>query len=73
MVKQMTNSHKVLRRKAVREKTGYSDMHIYRLERAGKFPRRVQLGPNSVGWIESEVDEWIEERMRQRGGEALVA
>jgi prophage regulatory protein len=41
-------------------------MHIYRLEREGKFPKRIQLGPNAVGWIEHEVDAWIESKMAQR-------
>ena len=43
----------------------YSLMHIGRLERAGKFPRRLRLGPGRtgrVGWRLSEVEQWIEER-----------
>jgi len=32
------------------------------MENEGKFPKRRQLGANSVGWIESEVQEWIAER-----------
>ena len=44
----------------------YSPQHIYRLERAGKFPKRVRLGPNRVGWIESEVHEWLKKRIDDR-------
>jgi prophage regulatory protein len=44
----------------------YSPQHIARLEKAGKFPLRVQLGPNRVGWVESEVLDWIAERMNRR-------
>lgn len=44
----------------------YSPQHIARLEKAGKFPLRVQLGPNRVGWVESEVLDWIAERMKRR-------
>ena len=44
----------------------YSDMHIWRLERAGKFPRRLRLGPNKVGWSLREIEEWIEERKEER-------
>jgi hypothetical protein len=29
------------------------------LERAGQFPRRVQVGPNRVAWLASEIEEWI--------------
>jgi prophage regulatory protein len=46
----------------VLKKTGLSRMTIYRLENRGEFPKRKQLSPNSVGWLESEVDEWIATR-----------
>ena len=44
----------------------YSPQHIARLEKAGKFPKRVQLGSNRVGWVESEVLDWLEERLLAR-------
>ena len=43
-----------------------SDATIWRLERDNKFPKRLQIGPNSVAWIEAEVDEWIENKAAQR-------
>jgi prophage regulatory protein len=46
----------------VLKKTGLSRMTIYRLENRGEFPQRKQLSPNSVGWLESEVDEWLATR-----------
>jgi prophage regulatory protein len=30
----------------------YTPQHILRLEKEGKFPRRVQVGPNRVAWLE---------------------
>jgi prophage regulatory protein len=57
---------RILRQRQVCEKVGYSTMHIYRLEKAGKFPRRVRLGPNSVGFVAEEVDAWIEARIAER-------
>jgi prophage regulatory protein len=33
---------------------------IWRLEKAAKFPRRFSIGANSVGWLESEIDLWIQ-------------
>jgi prophage regulatory protein len=33
-----------------------SRSQLWRLERAGKFPRRVQLGENSIRWDEAEID-----------------
>jgi len=38
--------------------TGLSRMTIYRLELAGKFPKRRQLSKNSVAWVESEIEQW---------------
>lgn len=49
-----------------RELVPYSDMQIWRLEKADKFPRRIKLGPNRVGWILSEVHEWIETKKAER-------
>jgi prophage regulatory protein len=44
----------------------YSPAHIARLEAAGEFPKRIQLGPNRVGWLLSEVEAWIDERLARR-------
>ena len=45
----------------------FSDMHIWRLEKAGKFPKRIKLGEQRVGWDLDEVITWIEERKARRG------
>ena len=37
-------------------------MTIYRLERAGNFPRRRRLGVNSVAWLEGDVSQWVDSR-----------
>ncbi|GAB5450248.1 MAG: AlpA family transcriptional regulator [Halioglobus sp.] len=57
---------KILSKKEVRGLVLYSPAHIDRLEKAGLFPTRVQLGPNRVGWIESEVLQWLHDRIDQR-------
>ena len=44
----------------------YSDMHVSRLEKAGKFPRRVKLGPGRVAWRLSEIMTWIGEKEADR-------
>jgi prophage regulatory protein len=36
------------------------------LERRGRFPKRVKLGARRYGYVESEIDRWIEERAAQR-------
>ena len=44
----------------------YTPQHIGRLEAAGKFPKRVRLGPNRVAWLLFEVDAWLNERIAFR-------
>jgi prophage regulatory protein len=48
----------------------YSKVHLWRLEREGKFPKRVPLSESRHGWAESEIDDWIAERMASRRVEA---
>jgi prophage regulatory protein len=48
----------------------YSKVHIWRLEREGKFPKRVPLGESRHGWVDTEIDEWITKRMASRNREA---
>ena len=50
---------RILRYPEVTLRTGLSRTTIWRLERTGDFPPRRQLSPNAVGWIESDVEEWI--------------
>ena len=57
---------RVIRAKELKAKVGYSPMTVWRLERDGRFPKRIQLGDNAVGWIEHEIDSWIAERMAER-------
>lgn len=50
---------RILRRKEVLRVTGLGNTVLWELERAGAFPRRRQLSPRAVGWLESEVVNWI--------------
>jgi len=53
-----------LRRKHVETRTGLSRSTIYQYVKDGAFPKPVQLGPRAVGWLESDVSEWIAARVR---------
>lgn len=44
----------------------YTIRHIYRMEKAGKFPARVKIGANRVAWVQSEVLRWLELRVAGR-------
>jgi prophage regulatory protein len=53
---------RMLRARIVCERTGLSRSTLWRLERKGAGPRHRQLSANAVGWIEHEVDSWIQTR-----------
>lgn len=56
----------ILRKGEAAARVGYSEVHVMRLERAGMFPKKIRLGPASIGFLESEVDDWIRERAAER-------
>lgn len=59
----------ILRIKAVIARTGLSRSALYqKLDKKGayfdcQFPTQVKLGGNAVGWIASEIDDWIAARI----------
>lgn len=57
---------KLLSKRQVREIVLYSPQHIARLEKAGLFPKRVQLGEARVGWVEQEVQDWLAAKVAAR-------
>lgn len=63
---------KILRLPAVKDRTGLSRSTIYLRVAVGTFPRPVSLGARAIGWIESEIEAWISERIEQgrRGRDA---
>jgi prophage regulatory protein len=50
---------KILRPPTVLDRTGLSRSSVYLRVTEGRFPRPVSLGARAVGWIETEVEEWI--------------
>jgi prophage regulatory protein len=44
----------------------YSSMQIWRMEQVGRFPQRIKLGPNRVGWSLEEITSWINARKSER-------
>jgi prophage regulatory protein len=63
-------SKKILRLAAVEEKTGLKHSAIYERMHKGIFPKQVRLGPKAVGWLEHEVDAYIERLMSERDAQA---
>jgi prophage regulatory protein len=74
---------RVLRRSQVLARTGLSNTTLYELLKVGSFPKSFKLLPPTiprretktepVGWLESEVDQWIADRVRAARGDPLVA
>lgn len=57
-----TPSRRLLRLPEVMERTGLRHDSIYRLARTGDFPKPRKITPRASGWLESEIDEWIDSR-----------
>ncbi|MFI8556891.1 helix-turn-helix transcriptional regulator [Pseudomonas putida] len=57
---------RIIRLKDVIDSTGIARSTIYKLIGEGKFPKPVPLVGRTVGWVESEVQEWIRGRIAQR-------
>jgi prophage regulatory protein len=55
-------AERILRQPEIERRTGLSRTTIWRLERSGDFPPRRRVLSNTIGWLESEVDEWIQTR-----------
>jgi prophage regulatory protein len=55
----------ILRLPAVIQRTGLSRSTIYLRIAQGMFPAPVSLGARAVGWVESDIDEWITHRIAE--------
>ena len=57
---------RILSKRQLKELVLYSPQHVARLEAAGQFPKRVQLGACRVGWVEDELQDWLRQRITCR-------
>jgi prophage regulatory protein len=57
------NHLRIITQKELRSLVPYTPQHILRLEKAGRFPRRVKLGQNRIGWRLIDIEEWIAARI----------
>jgi prophage regulatory protein len=60
-------SHEFLRKREVLQRTGLSHAALYRLIRAGEFPKQVLVGQRAVRWSSLEIDAWMAGRLQMRG------
>ena len=55
----------ILRLPEVKARTGLSRSAVYLRMAEGTYPEPISLGARSVGWVESEIDAWIAQRIEQ--------
>lgn len=68
-----TEPDRILRWPEVQRITGYSRTTIWRLEQEDKFPPRRQLGSNMIGWLHSEVADWLASLPKVESGDRGAA
>lgn len=68
MTEQRNNRVMILRRRQVEQRTGLSRSTIYLRVAQGNFPKAVSFGARAVGWLESEIEEWLNSRVEQSRG-----
>lgn len=57
-------SQVIIRLPQVKQRTGLSRSTIYSLIRGGQFNAPISLGARAVGWLDSDVDDFIAERVK---------
>lgn len=59
-------TERLIRVREVMERTGLSRTVLYRKIQHNDFPQPVRITIRCVGWLESEIDKWIAERIGAR-------
>ena len=57
---------RLITKSELRQIVPYTGQHILRLEKNGKFPRRIRVGANRVAWLLTEVEAWVAARVGER-------
>lgn len=56
-------NYSILRLPQVKEKTGLSRSAIYKRISEGTFPKQIGLGGRAIGFLESDIQNWIKQRL----------
>ncbi|MEG0279483.1 MAG: AlpA family transcriptional regulator [Morganella sp. (in: enterobacteria)] len=54
---------KIIRLPEVKIKTGLSRSSIYLRMSKGEFPQSISLGARAVGWLEADIEQWLDDRI----------
>ena len=63
----MNEPIKLMTKSEVTATVKMSGSNIYRLMSLGKFPRPLRVGTGAVRWVESEIQNFLSEKMEARG------
>ena len=63
------NNLQIIRLPAVMQMIGMSKPSVYAMIKQGKFPRQIKIGAKASGWVLSEIEQWISERINARSGQ----
>ena len=55
---------RIVTRRELRLIVPFSPQHILRLEKQGRFPKRIKIGLRRVGWYLSDVEKWVADRAK---------
>ncbi len=58
-------AYQILRLPQVKSQTGLSRSSIYQRIAEDNFPKQINLGGRAVGWLESDIQNWIKERLAE--------
>jgi prophage regulatory protein len=64
-------SKKIIRLPEVKNTTGLSRSTIYLYMSKGIFPASISLGTRTIGWLKSDVERYLEDRITASKGRAL--
>jgi prophage regulatory protein len=62
----------LLSKRAVLRQIPISSATMWRTISAGAFPKPVRIGKRRVAWVQTEIDDWLAERMEERGSTKLA-
>jgi len=56
-------AHRILRLPAVMDVTGLGRTTVYEQMAAGRFPKPIKLSERAVGWLEADIQNWLETKV----------
>jgi prophage regulatory protein len=56
-------SNKIIRLPALKDQTGLSRSSIYLRMSKGEFPQSISLGDRAIGWLEADIEQWLEDKI----------